>query len=43
MAEVTIRRASADDALIVAALHLQFARELGMPSETGYLDRFVDA
>ena len=43
MAEVTIRRASADDALVVAALHLQFARELGMPSETGYLDRFVDA
>lgn len=43
MAEVTIRRASADDALVVAALHLQFARELGMPSEPGYLDRFVDA
>jgi GNAT superfamily N-acetyltransferase len=43
MAEVTIRRAGADDAFIVAALHLQFARELGMPSEQGYLDRFVDA
>jgi GNAT superfamily N-acetyltransferase len=43
MAEVTIRRAGADDAYIVAALHLQFARELGMPSESGYLDRFVDA
>jgi GNAT superfamily N-acetyltransferase len=43
MAEVTIRRAGADDAFIVAALHLQFARELGMPSEPGYLDRFVDA
>ncbi|MCU1536900.1 MAG: GCN5-related N-acetyltransferase [Humibacillus sp.] len=43
MAEVLIRRAGPDDALVVAALHLQFARGLGMPSEPGYLDRFVDA
>ncbi|MDV3221570.1 GNAT family N-acetyltransferase [Intrasporangium sp.] len=43
MADVVVRRAGADDALVVAALHLQFARELGMPSESGYLDRFVDA
>lgn len=43
MAEVTIRRAGADDALVVGALHLQLARERGMPSEVGYLDRFVDA
>ncbi len=43
MAEVVIRRAGPDDAFVVAALHLQFARELGMPSEQGYLDRFVDA
>ena len=43
MPEVLIRRAGPDDAFVVAALHLQFARELGMPSEPGYLDRFVDA
>lgn len=43
MAEVTIRRAGADDALVVAALHLQFARDLGMPAELGYLDRFARA
>jgi GNAT superfamily N-acetyltransferase len=43
MGAVTIRRASAEDALIVAALHLQLARERGMPSEQGFLDRFVDA
>ncbi|MDC5697170.1 GNAT family N-acetyltransferase [Intrasporangium calvum] len=43
MADVVVRRAGADDAFIVAALHLQFARELGLPSEPGYLDRFVDA
>jgi GNAT superfamily N-acetyltransferase len=43
MAEVLIRRAGPDDAFVVAALHLQFARDLGMPSEPGYLDRFVDA
>lgn len=42
MAEVTIRRAGADDAFIVAALRLQSARHLGMPSEPGFLDRFVD-
>lgn len=39
MGEVTIRRAEPDDALVVAALHLQFARELGMAPEPGYLDR----
>src|SRR3954454_2674243 len=43
MPEVLVRRAGPDDAFVVAALHLQFARELGMPSEQGYLDRFVDA
>ncbi|MEO7447623.1 MAG: GNAT family N-acetyltransferase [Humibacillus sp.] len=43
MPEVLIRRAGPDDAFVVAALHLQFARELGMPSEPGYLDRVVDA
>jgi GNAT superfamily N-acetyltransferase len=42
MGEVTIRRAGAEDAFIVAALHLQLARERGMPSEQGFLDRFVD-
>ncbi|MDN5766600.1 MAG: GNAT family N-acetyltransferase [Humibacillus sp.] len=42
MGEVTIRRAGADDAFVVAALHLQSARDLGMPSEPGFLDRFVD-
>ncbi len=30
MVDVTIRRAGVDDALVVAALHLQFARELGV-------------
>ncbi|MEO7129750.1 MAG: GNAT family N-acetyltransferase [Dermatophilaceae bacterium] len=43
MVDVTIRRAGVDDALVVAALHLQFARELGLPAEPGYLDRFADA
>ncbi|MDN5791217.1 MAG: GNAT family N-acetyltransferase [Micrococcales bacterium] len=42
MVDVRIRRAGADDALVVAALHLQFARELGMQSEPGYLDRFAE-
>ena len=42
MGEVTIRRAGADDAFVVAALHLQSARDVGMPSEPGFLDRFVD-
>lgn len=42
MAEVTIRRATADDALVVAALHLQLARQLGMPPEQGFLDRFAE-
>lgn len=43
MADVVVRRAGVKDAFIVAALHLQFAIELGMQSEPGYLDRFVDA
>jgi GNAT superfamily N-acetyltransferase len=43
MGEVTVRRAGVDDAFIVAALHLQLARERGMPPEPGFLDRFVDA
>ena len=43
MAEVTIRRAGADDAFIVAALHLQSALDLGMAAEPGFLDRLVDA
>ncbi len=43
MGEVTFRRAGADDAFVVAALHLQSARDLGMPPEPGFLDRFVDA
>lgn len=43
MREVTIRRAGADDAFVVAALHLQSARDLGMPAEPGFLERFVDA
>lgn len=43
MAEVTIRRAGADDAFVVAALHLQSARNVGMAAEPGFLDRFVDA
>lgn len=42
MGEVTIRRAGADDAFVVAALHLQSARDVGMPAEPGFLDRFVD-
>ena len=43
MGEVRIRRAGPDDAFVVAALHLQSARDLGMPPEPGFLDRFVDA
>lgn len=43
MGEVTICRAGVDDAFVVAALHLQSARDLGMPPEPGFLDRFVDA
>ncbi|MEO6998378.1 MAG: GNAT family N-acetyltransferase [Terracoccus sp.] len=43
MGEVTIRRAGADDAFVVAALHLQSARDVGMPPEPGFLNRFVDA
>jgi GNAT superfamily N-acetyltransferase len=43
MGEVTVRRAGVDDAFVVAALHLQCAREQGMPPERGFLDRFVDA
>lgn len=43
MGDVTIRRAAGDDALIVAALHLQFARDLGMPPERGFLDRVAES
>ncbi|MDN5763328.1 MAG: GNAT family N-acetyltransferase [Microlunatus sp.] len=43
MPDVTIRRAGADDALVVAALHLQSARDLGHDGEPGFLDRFADA
>ena len=43
MADVVIRRAGVEDAFIVAALRLQFARDLGMPSEPGFLDRAADA
>lgn len=43
MDEVTVRPAEPDDAFVVAALLLQFARLQGMPPEPGYLDRFVDA
>ncbi len=39
MADVVIRQAGADDALLVAALHLQSARDLAVPPEPGYLDR----
>jgi GNAT superfamily N-acetyltransferase len=42
MTDVVIRRARVDDALVVAALHLQYARELGLPPERGFLDRFAD-
>jgi GNAT superfamily N-acetyltransferase len=43
MGDATIRRAAVGDALIVAALHLQYARELGLPPERGFLDRVADA
>lgn len=43
MGEVTIRHAAAEDAFIVAALRLQFARDLGVPPERGYLDRVAEA
>ncbi len=43
MSDVRIRRAGPDDALVVAALHLQSARDLGHPGEPGFLDRFADA
>src|SRR4051812_12212983 len=42
MVDVRIRRAGADDAYVVAALHVQFARDLGLPPEPGFLDRFVN-
>lgn len=42
MTELRVRRAVADDALLVGALHLQFAREQGMDSESGFLDRFAN-
>lgn len=43
MGAATIRRAAVGDALIVAALHLQYARELGLPPERGFLDRVAEA
>ncbi|HET8594690.1 MAG TPA: GNAT family N-acetyltransferase [Intrasporangium sp.] len=43
MPDVRIRRAGPDDALIVAALQLQSARDLGHAGEPGFLDRFADA
>ncbi len=43
MGDATIRRAGVEDAFIVAALHLQFARDLGLPPERGFLDRAADA
>lgn len=42
MPDVRIRRAGTEDALVVAALHLQSARDLGQPSEPGFLDRFAE-
>lgn len=41
MAETVVRRAVADDAWLVGALHLQSARQLGLPAEPGFLDRFA--
>lgn len=43
MSDVRIRRAESDDALVVAALNLQFAISMGARSEPGYLDRFAEA
>ena len=43
MTEASIRRAGTADAFVVAALHLQLARDLGATPEPGYLDRFADA
>ncbi len=42
MVDVRIRRAGADDAYVVAALHVQCARDLGLPSGPGFLVRFVN-
>lgn len=36
-----VRRAGADDALVVGALRLQAARAAGAPTEPGFLDRFA--
>lgn len=41
--EPRIRQAVADDAFIVAALTLQFARDVGAKAESGFLDRCADA
>ena len=41
MADVRIRRAGEQDAYVIAALNVQFARDLGLPSEPGYLERFA--
>ena len=43
MGSVQVRRARADDALVVAALRLQAARAAGAGPEPGYLDRFAAA
>lgn len=42
MNDLRIRRAVADDALLVGALHLQCAREQGLGPEPGFLDRFAN-
>jgi GNAT superfamily N-acetyltransferase len=43
VADARIRTAGADDALIVAALTLQCARDRGGSAESGFLDRFAGA
>ncbi|MDQ2755390.1 MAG: GNAT family N-acetyltransferase [Actinomycetota bacterium] len=43
MGSVRVRRAKADDALVVAALRLQAARAAGAGAEPGFLDRFAAA
>jgi GNAT superfamily N-acetyltransferase len=43
VADARIRKAGPDDALIVAALTLQCARDRGSSGEPGFLDRFAGA
>jgi len=43
MGSVRVRRAQADDALVVAAMRLQAARAAGAGPEPGFLDRFAAA